>query len=223
MTKKTTLAVLLCTGLTLLCGSMAQAASGNAALDADLHKLELNWERVKFKEDGLPQQFDDMAAVAKQAAGLVAKYPGRAEPLIWEGIATSEEAGLASMLHAMGYAKEAKKLLEKADSIDPSALDAGAPTCLGVLYYRVPGFPVGFGDTDKARKLLQQAVSLAPDGMDANYFYADFLMSEKDYAAAEKVLKHALSLPARPDRPLWDQNRRGVMKALLAKAQAHTS
>lgn len=223
MMLKSTRAVLLCVGLSLLGSSMAHATSSDAALDADLHKLELQWERVKFQEDGQPQQFDDMAAVAKQAAALVAKYPGRAEPLIWEGIATSEEAGLASMLHAMSYAKSAKKLLEEADAIDSSALDAGAPTCLGVLYYRVPGFPVGFGDTDKARKLLNQAVALAPDGMDANYFYADFLMNEKEYAAAEKVLKHALSLPPRPDRPLWDQNRRGVMKALLVKAQAHTS
>jgi len=223
MTNVTMRAVLLFAGLSLLGGTAAHAASANAAMDADLHKLELQWEQVKFQEDGQPQQFDDMAAVAKQAAAIVARYPGRAEPLIWEGIATSEEAGLASMLHAMGYAKEAKRILEKADSIDPSALDAGAPTCLGVLYYRVPGFPLGFGDTDKARQFLKQAVSLAPDGMDANYFYADFLMNEKDYAAAESVLKHALSLPPRPDRPLWDQNRRGVIKALLATAQAHTS
>jgi len=222
MTKKV-LRLLLCAGLLSFGGAAAQAAAAGTALDAELHKVELNWEHVKFQEDGQPQQFDDMAAIAKQAAAIAARYPGRAEPLIWQGIATSEEAGLASMLHAMSYAKEARALLEQADSMDPSALDAGAPTCLGVLYYRVPGFPVGFGDTDKARQMLKQAVSLAPDGMDANYFYADFLMNEKDYATAEKVLRHALALPPRPDRPLWDQNRRGVMRALLAKAQAHTS
>jgi tetratricopeptide (TPR) repeat protein len=215
------LTVMFCAGVWMSGYAAAQTAH-DPALDAELHKVELNWEHVKFQEDGQPQQFDDMAAVAKRAAAIAARYPGRVEPLIWEGIAVSEEAGLASMLHAMGYAKQARKILEDADRLDPSALDAGAPTCLGVLYYRVPGFPVGFGDTAKARTLLEQAVSLAPDGMDANYFYADFLMSEKDYAAAEKVLKHALSLPPRPDRPLWDQNRRGVMRALLAKAQAQT-
>ena len=215
------LTAMLCAGLWTV-GHAAAQTSGTPALDAELHKVELTWEHVKFQEDGQPQQFDDMAAVAKQAQAIAAKYPGRAEPLIWEGIAVSEQAGLASMLHAMTYAKEAKKILEKADGISPAALDAGAPTCLGVLYYRVPGFPLGFGDTTKARELLKQAVSLAPDGMDANYFYADFLVNEKDYAEAEKVLKHALSLPARPDRPLWDQNRRGVMRALLAKAQSQS-
>src|SRR3954469_7053593 len=107
-------ALLLTAGLWAL-PCIAAHASDNPALDADLHQIELSWEHVKFQEDGQPQQFDDMAAVAKRAADLAAKYPGRAEPLIWEGIATSEEAGLASMLHAMGYAKEARKILEQAD------------------------------------------------------------------------------------------------------------
>ena len=55
--------------------------------------------------------------------------------------------------------------------------------------------------------------------MDANYFYADFLMSQHDYADAYKYLKHALSLPPQKDRPLWDKNRRAVIKELMAKAQ----
>lgn len=113
MTTITMRAILLCAGLSLLASSAAHAASTDAAMDADLHKLELQWEQVKFQEDGQPQQFDDMAAVAKQASAIAARYPGRAEPLIWEGIATSEEAGLASMLHAMGYAKDARRILER--------------------------------------------------------------------------------------------------------------
>ena len=122
-------------------------------------------------------------------------------------------------MSAMGYAKRAKAILEEAYKKDPSALDAGAPTSLGVLYYRVPGWPIGFGSNKQAAALLRQAVSLAPNGMDANYFYADFLMSQHEYAAAYKYLKHALSLPPQKDRPLWDKNRRAVIKELMAKAQ----
>jgi len=84
----------------------------------------------------------------------------------------------------------------------------------------VPGFPFGFGDNEKARQLLAQAVSLAPNGMDANYFYADFLMSQHEYAAAYKLLKHALSLPPQTNRPLWDKNRRAVIHELMTKAEA---
>jgi hypothetical protein len=56
--------------------------------------------------------------------------------------------------------------------------------------------------------------------MDANYFYADFLMSQHEYAAAYKLLKHALSLPPQTNRPLWDKNRRAVIHELMTKAEA---
>lgn len=211
-------------GAAVACLAQAPSfASSNKAMDADIHSVELQWEHIKFEEDGSPNQFAHIDALANFTATLVQKYPGRVEPLIWEGIVTSEEAGMANTLSAMGYAKKAKAILEEAYQKDPAALDAGAPTSLGVLYYRVPGFPFGFGDNDKARQLLTQAVSLAPNGMDANYFYADYLMSQHEYAAAYKVLKHALALPPQPKRPLWDKNRRAVIKELMAKAQAQAA
>jgi tetratricopeptide (TPR) repeat protein len=197
----------------------AALASNNKAMDADLHSIELQWEHIKFAEAGSPNQFAHIDTLAKFTASVAKKYPDQVEPLIWEGIVTSEEAGMANTMNAMGYAKRARAILEVAYRRDPAALDAGAPTSLGVLYYRVPGWPIGFGSNKQARALLQQAVSLAPNGMDANYFYADFLMSQHEYAAAYKILKHALSLPPQPDRPLWDKNRRAVIKELMAKAQ----
>ncbi len=185
--------------------SGAALASNNKAMDAEIHSIELQWEHIKFEESGSPHQFAHIDALAKFAANLTAEYPGHVEPLIWEGIVTSEEAGMASTMSALGYAKRARAMLEQAYAKDPAALDAGAPTSLGVLYSRVPGWPIGFGDKDKARQLLVKAVSLAPNGMDANYFYADFLMSQHEYAAAYKILKHALTLPPQKDRPLWDK------------------
>jgi tetratricopeptide (TPR) repeat protein len=210
------------TGMAFACVTGGTAlASNNKAMDADIHSVELQWEHIKFDEDGSPNQFGHIDTLAKFAAGLAEKYPGRVEPLIWEGIVTSEEAGMAGTLSALGYAKAAKAVLEEAYAKDPAALDAGAPTSLGVLYSRVPGWPIGFGDNEKARQLLAQAVSLAPNGMDANYFYADFLMGQREYAAAYKVLQHALSLPPQKNRPLWDKNRRTVIRELMAKAEAN--
>jgi tetratricopeptide (TPR) repeat protein len=208
------------TGMALACvAGGAALASNNKAMDADIHAMELEWEHIKFDEAGSPNQFAHIDVLAKFAGSLTKKYPGRVEPFIWEGIVTSEEAGMAGTMSALGYAKKAKAILEQAYAKDPAALDAGAPTSLGVLYSRVPGWPIGFGDNDKARQLLVQAVSLAPNGMDANYFYADFLMTQQEYAAAYKVLKHALSLPPQKTRPLWDKNRRAVIRELMAKAQ----
>ena len=102
---------------------------------------------------------------------------------------------------------------------DPKAFDAGAPTSLGVLYYRVPGFPMGFGDKKKARHYLEEAVRNAPNGLDAHYFYGDFLQEQAEYAKSAEVLKHALTLPAHPERPIWDKNRRIVIQELIEKVQ----
>ena len=209
------------TGLIFVClSSVAGHASDNKAMDADIHKVELQWEHIKFAEDGSPDQFKHIDALARFAASLVTKYPGRLEPLIWQGIVTSEEAGMANPLSAMNYANKAKTILEKAYRMDPAAMDAGAPTTLGVLYSRVPGWPLGFGSNETARRLLKQAVSLAPNGMDANYFYADFLITQHQYKTSYKVLKHALSLPVQKHRPLWDQNRRALIRELIKKVKS---
>src|SRR5579863_1919854 len=143
-----------------------------------------------------------MADVAKNAAAVAQQFPGRVEAQIWLGIIISEQASMASEngspFKALIFAKHAREILESADKTDPFAHDDGAPTSLGVLYYRVPGWPVGFGDKAKARQLLQEAVKNAPKGLDANCVYGDFLVEQHEYPAAERIFKYALTLPAYP-------------------------
>jgi len=200
--------------------SMSRAAE-DPALKAALLKVALSWEHIKFEETDKNIQERQMADVAKRAAAVAQQFPGHVEAQIWLGIIISEQASMAgengSPFKALGFAKHAREILEAADKTDPLALDAGAPTSLGVLYYRVPGWPVGFGDKAKARQLLQEAAKNAPKGLDANYFYGDFLMEQHEYPAAERVFKYALSLPVHSDRPLWDESRRLVMQQDLAK------
>ena len=129
-------------------------------------------------------------------------------------------AELTGPVRALQYATRARDLLDRMEKKDPKAFEAGAPTSLGVLYYRVPGFPMGFGDKKKARHYLEEAVRDAPNGLDAHYFYGDFLQEQGEYAKSAEVLKHALTLPARPERPIWDKNRRIVIQELLEKVQS---
>jgi Tfp pilus assembly protein PilF len=189
-------------------------------MDASVARVQHEWERIKYQTKDPAAQHAQIKVLAHDAAVSAARFPGRAEPLIWEGIAQSEQAAMSSGLSALSDAKAARKSFEQAYQIDRTALEAGAPTSLGTLYYRVPGFPIAFGDKEKARRYLAEGVKLAPDGMDANYFYGDFLMTQGEYAAAAKVLQHALASPPRPDRPIWDAGRRVEIRALLAKANA---
>jgi tetratricopeptide (TPR) repeat protein len=208
-------------GAAMLYGSaQLSRASNNPAMDAEINRLAEDWAKAKYmtKTDG--ERKEKMEVVGEEADALLKRYPGRVETMIWDGIITSERASLTWGLTALDLATKARDMLAAAEKQDAVALDAGAPTSLGVLYYRVPGFPLGWGDNDKARRLLQEAVKNAPNGRDAHYFYADFLYERGEYKEAETVLKKALALPAHPERPVWDKYFPQVMEGLLERVRA---
>ncbi len=200
--------------------SAAMAASGtNGQFEKDVLAVANDWARVKYLSNSDDERAQNMEAVGAKADELAQKYPDRPEALIWDGIVTSERASLTWGVTALNLASTARDILLRAESMDPSAADAGAPTSLGVLYYRVPGFPLGWGDKDKARAYLEEAVKNAPNGRDAHYFYADFLFEQGEYKLAERELKQGLSSPAHPERPVWDKYFPKVMEGLLAKVR----
>ena len=212
--------ILLATVAMLALGTTQAGTASDPAFDAQLLSIQQAWAKVNYETpagDARAQAFD---ALEKRAEAFTQQHPTRAEALIWEGIIESSYAGAKGGLGALGLAKAARGNLEKALEIDPGALDGSAYTSLGTLYARVPGFPVGFGDDDKARKLLLKALELNPDGIDPNYFYADFLYEEGQYAEALKYLQKAAKAPARPGRETADKGRHGEIDALAAKVKA---
>ena len=183
----------------------------------DVRAINNAWAHISYEMNGSSHQTVALANLDKQASALVARYPGQAEPLLWEGIVVSEEANRANIFHQLGLAYRARDLIAKAYAINPHAAGGGAALSLGVLYYKVPGSPIGFGDKDRARQLLLQALAQDPGGMDANYFWGDFLMGLGDNSAARGALQNALRAPHDPNRPAWDAGRRREIQALLAK------
>ena len=192
------------------------------AFDSQLLSIQQDWARVNYETPAGDARKDAFDALEKRAEAFTKQHPGRAEALIWEGIVESSYAGAKGGLGALGLAKEARGNLEAALKIDPNALNGSAYTSLGTLYYRVPGFPIGFGNDDKARQLLQQALRINPDGIDPNYFYADFLCEDGDYAAALPYLEKAARAAARPGREVADKGRHAEIAALMAKVKAKT-
>jgi hypothetical protein len=63
---------------------------------------------------------------------------------------------------------------------------------------------------------LEKALALAPGDIDSNFFYADFLASEGEYAKSAEYAKHALAASARPGREDADNGRRREAQTLLA-------
>ncbi len=187
-------------------------------LDAAVAELQRGWEVLRYQTPPGERErgFEELAAKAHKVSE---SFPGRSEPLIWEGIIVSSWAGEKGGLGALGLAKQAKALYEQAIGIDGGALDGSAYNSLGVLYYKVPGWPMGFGDKDKARALLQKALAINPQGIDPNFFYAEYLIETRHADEAVSYLERALQAPSRPGRQIADTGRREEARALLARVK----
>jgi tetratricopeptide (TPR) repeat protein len=189
-------------------------------MDTQVARVGAEWARIRYQVRDKSAQYQQMEALAGQAAAVAARFPGRAEPLLWQGIVVSEEAGLASMFRQLGLATAARRLLERAEAIDPKAANGGVLMSLAVLYSRVPVFPIGFGSSKKARAYFQRALALDPTGLEINYFYGVFLLEQGAHADALAALQRALAAPVDPHRPVWDAGRRQEVRDELAKLRA---
>ena len=201
--------------------SLAAPLAGVAApVDDAVAELQRDWEVIRYQTPAAERErrFESLAAKAHKASET---FPGRSEPLVWEGIVVSSWAGEKGGLGALSLVKQARAIYEQAIQIDGKVLDGSAYNSLGVLYYKVPGWPLGFGDKDKARQLLQQALAINPQGIDANYFYAEYLVETKHADEAVPYLERALQAPPRPGRQIADTGRREEVRAMLAKIKAN--
>jgi len=200
----------------MLSALLAWSLPASAASPAEtMTQLQNEWARIRYTlaSDQQEQAYAQLTAVANAA---VNSYPDAAELWIWRGIVLSTYAGAKGGLGALDLVKQARESLEKAIALDDHALAGSAYTSLGALYYQVPGWPLSFGSDKKARHYLELALSMNPDGIDPNFFYGDFLISQKQYRQAREVLTHALQAPRRSGREIADQGRRDEIQKLLS-------
>ncbi|MDE3270801.1 tetratricopeptide repeat protein [Pseudoalteromonas sp. G4] len=199
--------------------SVAQASQ---PFTNELLNIQHNWANTNYKlqEESQLKAYENLI---KETENLKAAYPGSAESWIWYGIVQSSYAGAKGGLGALTHAKNAKAAFEKALTIDEQALSGSAYTSLGILYHKVPGWPIAFGSDKKAQSLLETALKINPEGIDPNYFYGEFMYDEKEYAKAKVFLEKALNAPARSERPLADEGRKEEINALLVKVNKKLS
>lgn len=189
------------------------------AQEPTLLDIQHSWAKINYQTDDADQQLSQYKSLIEDADALVAASEDDAAALTWLGISQASAARAKGGLGALDFAENAKENFEKAIAIDPTVLDGAALFSLGALYHKAPGWPVSFGDDDEAEALFKRALEISPDGMDANYFYAEFLTDEGEYAEAYQYLNNAKKASPRPDRPLADKGRRQAIDALLEKVE----
>jgi len=198
----------------LLLAGLNSAFATPANLDDAIFDVAHRWAKVSYQtpENEREAAFRSVISESQQVAQA---FPGKAEPLVWQAIVLSSAAKAQGGLGALSKVKEARDLLLAAEKINPTALDGSVYNSLGSLYAKVPGWPVAFGDKKKAREYLEKALAINPNGIDPNYFYADLLADQGEYAKAAEHLKRALAAPARPHREDADAGRRQDIQRLL--------
>lgn len=198
--------------------ALSSSAFADEKLDAEIAQIQHDWARANYQtpKDAQESAFKTLTEQAHQLTTNSANAP---EAMIWEGISYSGYAKAKGGIGALKFAEKARDLLLASEKINPHALQGSAYTSLGSLYYKVPGWPIGFGDKKKARSYLEKAVQLNPAGIDPNYFYADFLSEQGDYAKAVEYYKKALAAPARAGREDADAGRRKEVEEGLLVAE----
>jgi len=203
--------------LIVLLFAVSSAFAETTPLDASIVKLQHDWATAYYQT---PEKDKEAAfeKLVKEAHQVTTANPGRAEPLIWEGIITSTLAKYQSIFSAGGTAKTARDLLLAAEKIDANALHGSALTSLGSLYYKVPRFG-SFGDYDKAREYLERALKVNPDGIDPNFFMGELLVERGDRAKALEYFRKALNAPPRFGREDADTGRRAEIQEAIRKTE----
>ena len=194
--------------------------SGSVATADDIQPIVSDlghkWAAANY-QTGKDQQEAAFKSLADEAAHDVAAHPDQALLLAWQGIILGSYAGAKGGFGALDIAEQALKALEAAAAIDEQAMGGGIDTSIGALYYKVPGWPLGFGNDKTAETYLTKGLSINPDGINENYFFADFLIEQGEKKKAKTYLEKALNAPPRPGREDADAGRRQEIQVALNK------
>ncbi len=192
------------------------SASADSMQDR-VSKIEESWIDTTVVAS-TPERKNIFLRLAEDISDVVTAFPSQAEPLILKSAILLTMAEDASSFVALGLVKQAKILLSKAIDLDPEAREGSALVTMGVLYYKVPGWPIAFGDNDEAEVYLRKALEVNPNGVASNYFYAEFLLEQGKNKQALSYLNKAIGAKLDPNHASFKikVRQKAKAKAVLA-------
>jgi len=192
-------------------------------LEGPLQQIQDQWAEAFYHQPD-ERQVEQYEQLLPRVRALARAYPRRAEPLIVEAVILCTYAAADWGLSSLTRLDDARALLIQSIDLDPKAMEASAYITLGNLYYRLPGWPISYGDEKQALMYLEAAVRLYPHGLDSNYFLGDYWMQEGSYGKALTYFERADLAPIRPNQRLSDETiKQDLQKALAASRQRQRS
>ncbi|ELS3448074.1 TPA: hypothetical protein RQK43_002301 [Vibrio vulnificus] len=203
--------------LTTACALVLTLLSASSFAVTPLQDVQSKWAVCQYQVEDEDQKIKCLENLIMHNTAMLQQMPDNPELTVWLAINKASLAGAQGGLGALSLANEAKALLEKVIATAPNTLDGSAYTSLGSLYYKVPGWPLGFGDDEKAEEMLKKALEINPKGIDPNYFYGDFLAEDGRSKEAKVYLTRAKQAEPRLNRLLADKGRQLEIDAALEK------
>ena len=201
-----------------LAAKAEQSTKAQSAQNA-IQSIREEWVHIKYQLSAKGEQLAAFEELIKKAEKESLAYPNDAAVALWHGTILSTYASVKGGMGALPYVKEARSFLEKSISINPNIEMGLAHGVLGAIYYRIPGWPIAFGDKEKAKKHLEMALQIGPHSIDNNYYYGDFLRDQGEYAQAKKFLLTAQSIDPRKNRMAADKGRLEEVAESLKKVE----
>ncbi|MEW8206747.1 MAG: hypothetical protein AB2746_11540 [Candidatus Thiodiazotropha taylori] len=111
-------------------------------MSPELLELSERWAILKF-ETALDQRREPLHALAAEMEAVVSEQPGNPAAMVWHAVVLSTLAKDSSNMSGLALAKQAKRLLEEAESIEPTILDGTLYTVLGEPLLPGAGISIG--------------------------------------------------------------------------------
>ena len=198
----------------------AGTASGAASARQDeFLTVAQEWDQAQYSAMGDHSRMLALQRLGAHIEALSAAAPRDVGLLSWRAVALAAEADATDGPRALLTAGRAKRLLDAAIMLRPDGEIRGMlEATLGALYFQVPGFPLGFGDSAAAEAHFRASLIADPTSPESLFYFGDFLLAQhRDEEAVASFRKALRGLP-RAGRPIGDAGLTHRIEAGLALA-----
>ena len=147
---------------------------------------------AKLQKNPLPL-YEKGKELAEKATKL---YPNKVEGHYWFASMMGRVGEEKGILNSLFMVKPMKAELDRCVEIDPRFPDSYY--VLGLLYWKVPGWPVSIGDKKKAVEYATKAVELKPQDFAFQYGLYEALKANDKNADAKAVLEKIIKMQITP-------------------------
>ncbi|MDR4517677.1 MAG: TRAP transporter TatT component family protein [Nitrosomonas sp.] len=152
---------------------------------AELARLKFANAEVETEKSTRIELYKECIVTADMALAI---NKDEVRALYWKAVAMGKSSEESGIVNALRMTRPMEQLFLRVIELDEHYDNAGAHKALGRMYYKLPGFPISFGNKEKALFHLKRAHTLFPNDIITRAFYAEVLL---DMGRVQEARKHA--------------------------------